>query len=464
MLKKIGVVNAIIYFMVWLASLYLLVTVGAAGRKIALGIFYLDALSALMVFTTATIVLAAAVYSISFIDTDRRLGKFNHSRGLVYYLLFNLFSLSMFLVPLVNNLGLLWVAIELTTLVSSFLVGFYNTKHAVEAAWKYLIICSVGITFALFGTIVFAYALNISTSTNSFNWTDLLAHAGKLDPALVKAAFIFILIGYGTKAGLAPMHTWLPDAHSQAVSPISALLSGVLLKTSIYAILRFGIIAVKCTGWTFYPNLMLGFGLFSLAIAAFFIIVQKDIKRLLAYHSVEHLGIIALGIGLRSDLALFGALFHLFNHAVTKALMFFSAGKVTQTYDSHNMDELPGVSRVLPLTGLAMLIGALALIGFPPSSIFISELLILIAAFKSGNLPAAILFIFFLAVIGGAVLFHFGKVIFGRPPEKKLSSVEAPGLILVYLFLIVFIIGLGIYVPGVFRQCLLSAVEVLKGN
>jgi hydrogenase-4 component F len=259
------------------------------------------------------------------------------------------------------------------------------------------------------------------------------------------------------------MHTWLPDAHSQAISPISALLSGVLLKISLYAILRFGIIVVKCCGWSFYPNLMLIFGLFSLAVAAIFIIVQKDIKRLLAYSSIEHLGLISIGIGLGSDLAIFAALLHLFGHAITKSLMFFGAGKVAQTYNSHELKDISGVSRVLPATGIALLIGALALIGFPPGSIFISELLLVISAISSRNYFTAGALLFFLAIIGGAILFHFGKVIFGKPPEKELSPNESPGLVLTYVFLIVMIIGLGIFVPTIFRHSILSAVAVIKG-
>jgi hydrogenase-4 component F len=465
MIKRLGIVNAAVYSIVWLAALYLLMVVGAGNLKLALGsIFYIDALSAFLIFTTATVTLAAALFSISYIATDLAMGKITTAKALLYYLLFNLFAAAMFLVPTINNLGFLWMAIELTTLISAFLVGFYNTKHSVEAAWKYLIICSVGITIALFGAIIFTFALATATGLKSLNWIDLLAAAKLLNPEVVKVAFIFILIGYGTKAGLAPMHTWLPDAHSQAVSPVSAMLSGVLLKCSLYAILRYGIVVNQCCGTPFFSNLMLSFGLLSLTVACIFIITQKDLKRLLAYSSIEHLGLIAIGIGLNSPLAMFGALLHLFNHAVSKALMFFGAGRVAQAYGTHDLTKISGVSRTLPVTGLALLVGVFALIGFPPSSIFISEFYLISSAFLGGHYLIGGLLLGLLAVIGGALLYHFGKVLFGRPLEQTVSPTEPGSGWLSYIFLLCFIIGLGIFIPAVLRQSLDAAVSVLRGQ
>ncbi|MFA4843471.1 MAG: proton-conducting transporter membrane subunit [Candidatus Margulisiibacteriota bacterium] len=464
MIKRVGTLNAALHFIIWLAALYFLLAVGTGNLKLSWGsLFYADALSALLIFTTATVTLAAALFSVSFIATDLAQGKLTATKALFYYLLFNLFAAAMFLVPLINNLGFLWMAIELTTLISSFLVGFYNTKHSVEAAWKYLIICSVGITLALFGAILFTFALATSTGLPSLNWTDLLASAKLLNPEVVKVAFLFILVGYGTKAGLAPMHTWLPDAHSQAISPVSAMLSGVLLKCSLYAILRYGIVVTQCCGAPFYSNLMLFFGLLSLAVACVFIITQKDLKRLLAYSSIEHLGLIAIGIGLNSPLAMFGALLHLFNHAVSKALMFLGAGRVAQAYGTHDLSEISGISRALPVTGLALLAGIFALIGFPPASIFVSEFYLISAAFVGGHYLIGALLLGLLAVIGGALLYHFGKIIFGRPPEQAVSSIEPIGSWLAYGFLLLFIIGLGIFIPHVLRQSLDAAVSVLRG-
>src|SRR3989339_547493 len=201
MIKRLGILNAAVHFILWMAALYFFIRVGAGNLKLSFGgVLYADALSAFLIFTTATINFAAALFSVSFIATDLILGKITERKALYYYLLFNLFAAAMFLVPLINNLGGLWVAIELTTLISSFLVGFYNTRHSVEAAWKYLIICSVGITLALFGAILFTFALSTATGIKSLNWTDLLAAAKMLNPNIVRIAFIFILVGYGTKA------------------------------------------------------------------------------------------------------------------------------------------------------------------------------------------------------------------------------------------------------------------------
>lgn len=464
MTKYLGRLNAWLHFFVWIAACFFLWKVGAGNLKIMWGnFFYVDALSAFLIFTTATINLAVAIFSDSFIATDISLGKITQKKAIYYYLLFNLFAFAMFLVPLINNLGFLWMAIELTTLISSFLVGFYNTKNSVEAAWKYLIICSVGITLALLGAILFAYALTVATGLKSLNWTDLAASAQMLDPNIIKIAFVFIMIGYGTKAGLAPMHTWLPDAHSQAISPVSAMLSGVLLKCSLYAILRYGIVVSQCCGTQFYSNLMLIFGMFSLVVACIFVITQKDIKRLLAYSSIEHIGLIAIGIGLNSPLAMFGALLHLFNHAVSKALMFLGAGRVAQAYGTHDLEKITGVSQTLPVTGIVLLTGILALVGFPPFSIFISEFYLISAAFIGGHFIIGTLLLFILAIIGSALLFHFNKILFGKPTQQVVSPKEPMSGWLAYAFLLMLIIGLGIFIPTILQKSIMSAVGVLRG-
>jgi len=367
------------------------------------------------------------------------------------------------MVPAVNNLGMLWVAIEMTTLISAFLVGFYNSKESVEAAWKYIIICSVGIIFALLGTILFSYAFSISGLSKSLNWSDIVPVAHILDKDILKVAFIFILVGYGTKAGLAPMHTWLPDAHSQAVAPISALLSGVLLKTAIYAILRFGMIIIKSIGFAYFAHLMILFGVISLVISSGFILVQKDLKRLLAYSSIEHIGIISIGFGLGVPLAIAGALLHVFNHAVTKSLMFFGAGNIVSVYKKHNMNAIRGVLKALPFTGIMMLLGMFALTGFPPFSIFISEIMILIAAFTNGSYVIAALLLFFLSVIFGAFVYHFGKMIFGNLPKGMVVSGEGLSGKLAFLFLFSLICILGIALPFIKKDLLWIAQRLLQG-
>lgn len=443
--RAIGLVNSIGYLLVLLFSLVLLKRTLSSGPAISFfGFIYLDALSAFFIFVISVVAFASALYSIGYIRKDIERGMISAGKAKIYYLLFNLFCFSMFFVPAVNNLGMLWVAIEMTTLISAFLVGFYNKKESVEAAWKYIIICSVGIIFALLGTILFSYAFSVSGLSKSLNWSDMVPVAHILDKNILKIAFIFILVGYGTKAGLAPMHTWLPDAHSQAVAPISALLSGVLLKTAIYAILRFGIIVIHGVGFQYFGNLMILFGVISLIISSSFILVQKDLKRLLAYSSIEHIGIISIGFGLGAPLAIGGALLHVFNHAVTKSLMFFGAGNIVSVYKKHNMNAIRGVIKVLPFTGIMMLIGVFALTGFPPFSIFFSEIMIIIAAFTKGAYLFAAILLLFLAVIFGAFIHHFGKMLFGNLPKGMVQMGEPLSGKLAFLFLTLLICIAGI--------------------
>ncbi|MCX5669055.1 MAG: hydrogenase 4 subunit F [Candidatus Omnitrophica bacterium] len=434
--RFLGIINCLGYLLVLFLSVILLKQIALSGIKESfLGFICLDALSAFFIFVIAVVVFASALYSVGYIKKDINIGAISEKKARTYYLLFNLFCCSMFFVPAVNNLGMLWVSIEMTTLVSAFLVGFYNKKESVEAAWKYIIICSVGITFALLGTILFSYAFSISGLSRSLNWSDMVPVAHILDKNILKIAFIFILVGYGTKAGLAPMHTWLPDAHSQAVAPISALLSGVLLKTAIYAILRFGIIIIKGVGFAYFAHLMILLGIISLIVSSGFILVQKDLKRLLAYSSIEHIGIISIGFGLGTPLACAGALLHVFNHAVTKSFMFFGAGNIVSTYRKHNMNAIQGVIKVLPFTGMMMFLGVFALTGFPPFSVFVSEMMIIIAAFTKGAYLIAVILLLFLAVIFGAFINHFGKILFGNMPKGMVKTTEPLTGKLAFLFL-----------------------------
>ncbi|MCK9604330.1 MAG: hydrogenase 4 subunit F [Candidatus Omnitrophica bacterium] len=462
--KAFGVINSIGYLAVLSAGIFLAKKVIFSGCTYSFfGFIYLDALSAFFIFVISVVSFAASLYSIGYIKRDIRGAIISEEKAKIYYVLFNLFCLSMFFVPAVNNLGMLWVAIEMTTLVSAFLVGFYNTKKSVEAAWKYIIICSVGIIFALLGTILFSYAFSIAGLSKSLNWSDIAPVAHILDKNILKIAFIFILVGYGTKAGLAPMHTWLPDAHSQAVAPISALLSGVLLKTAIYAILRFGIITIKGVGFAYFSHLMILFGIISLVISCCFILVQKDLKRLLAYSSIEHIGIISIGFGLGTPLAIAGSLLHVFNHAVTKSLMFFGAGNIVHAYKKHNMNAIRGVIKALPFTGIMVLAGCFALTGFPPFSIFISELLIIIASFVNGSYLVAASLLLFLAVIFGAFIYHFGRMLFGNLPKGMAVAGEPLSGKLAFLFLFFQICAVGIILVFVKKDLLWITERLFRG-
>ncbi|MFA5143559.1 MAG: hydrogenase 4 subunit F [Candidatus Omnitrophota bacterium] len=462
--KGLGVINFSGHLAAALISLKITYSVVTAKSVIAIGSFlYIDALSAFFLLTISVVDLAASLYSIDYMALDFAAGTISLRKLKTYYALFNLFALSMFLVVVLNNMGLVWVAIEMTTLVSAFLVGFHNDKPSVEAAWKYIIICSVGITLALFGTILFYYAIAMHGGVRTLDWTGMLSVASRLDPRLIKTAFLFILVGYGTKAGLVPMHTWLPDAHSQALSPISALLSGVLLKTAIYAVLRFAVIVNRCAGSAYVSNLLIFFGCLSLVVSAGFILAQKDLKRLFAYSSIEHIGIVCIGLGIGGVMGIYGALLHVFNHAMTKSIIFFGAGKIVKKYKTNNMNMIRGVIKTMPFIGTVVIIAGFALVGSPPFSIFLSEIIIIISAFTKGAYFTSALLLLFIPVIFGGIIFHLSKIIFGRPPEKMTVSGEPLSGKIVFIFLLVLICVMGLKVPSLLNGAIVSATEILKG-
>ncbi|MDD4182877.1 MAG: proton-conducting transporter membrane subunit [Candidatus Omnitrophica bacterium] len=460
-LKALGRINAIGHLSVMLATFYFAIT-----SKLPLnlfGLFYIDALSVFFIFVITIVTFAAALFSIDYINKDVASGNIKEKKAKFYYALFNFFSFSMLLVPMVANLGMVWVGIELTTLASTFLVGFYNNKTSIEAAWKYIIICSVGIIFALLGTIIFYYAVSSAGLAKTLNWHQIVPFSKILGVNIVKIAFLFILVCYGTKAGLAPMHTWLPDAHSQAISPVSAMLSGVLLKTAIYAILRFTVITNNCVGVAYTSNLFILFGIISLIISCGFILVQKRIKRLLAYSSIEHVGIIVTGLGL-GGLGWYGALLHIFNHAVTKSFMFFGAARVVKKYKKDNLNVIKGVLSAMPFCGVMLILGMFAISGMPPFSIFFSELFILISGFTQGRYFISGLVLTLLAIIFGAIVYHLSRILFGKKPQEIDKSAETLSTKLSFLFLLVLMCVVGIKVPIFLNKIILASLEILKGN
>jgi len=458
--KTLGILNAVGYFLVLSGFSWFILKADLPVSFFKF--FYIDALAAFFIFTIAVVTFAAALFSIDYIERDAAGLLISRNKARAYYTLFNLFSLSMFLVPMVTNLAMVWIAIEMTTLTSAFLVGFYNTKASIEAAWKYIIICSVGIIFALFGTIIFYYAAS-NVGVKSLNWLNMVSAGKGMDKNLIKIAFLFILVGYGTKAGLAPMHTWLPDAHSQAISPISALLSGVLLKTAVYAILRFAIITNKCVGINFSSKLFIIFALVSLGVSAGFIIIQKHMKRLLAYSSIEHVGVIFLGLGFGGAIGAYGALFHILNHAVTKSLMFFGAANIIKKYKKDNMNIIRGVVSSMPFTGIMFTLGMFALIGMPPFSIFFSEFLILMAGFGRGLYLASGLYLFFIVLIFGGILYHFSKVLFGDKPDDMKAAKEGLSVKMVFVFLFILMAVLGLAMPAFLNKIIISSIAIIEG-
>jgi hydrogenase-4 component F len=429
------------------------------------GVLYVDALSALLLAVVALVGCAAAMYAVGYLRRDVAEGRLQADQPRWFALWYQLFLATMLAVLLVENLGLMWVAVEATTLASALLVGFYRTELAVEAAWKYLLLCTVGITLALFGVLLIYYAGVRAGAPEEalLSWRTLVALAPSLDPGLVRLAFVFALVGYGTKAGFAPLHTWLPDAHSQAPTPVSAVLSGVLLPCALYAILRFHAIAASTLGPAFSSNLLLLFGVLSAGVAVPFILLQHDLKRLLAYSSIEHIGIVAVAVGIGGPLALFAAGLHLVGHALGKALLFFAAGNIAQRYDTRSMARIRGAASALPLSGSALLAGGLLLAGAPPSALFASELSILAAGFERGQGVAATVLLVCLALIFVGVLFHLGGMALGRGPARLRLGREGMldvGLIGVPLRAIGV---LGLAVPAPLAEALRQAAAVLGG-
>jgi hydrogenase-4 component F len=393
--------------------------VAAHGTISALnGFLRVDALSALVVALIGFVSLVCAVYAVGYFRRDLSEGRITGTQLRHYYVLTPLFVGAMLLVPLADNLGVMWVAMESTTLASVLLVTFYNQKTSFEAGWKYIMIGSVGIALALFGT-VFTYYSAVGVlgpeTHGGMNWSVLVAVADKLNRQAMRLAFIFVLLGYGTKAGLAPMHTWKPDAYAEAPVPAAALLGAGFINCAVYGIIRFDVLAEKCLGHDFPSRLLTGFGLASILVAAPFVLVQRNFRRLLAYSSIDHAGIMVAALGFGGKLGALGAALHMLFHGVTKPLMFFCAGNVQQQFATPYLRKVRGTIRVLPWTGGLFLMATLAVTGTPPFSLFQSEYNILSAAHLADQGWAAALFLGGVVAIFTGFLAHISKLSLGTP-------------------------------------------------
>jgi hydrogenase-4 component F len=376
-------------------------------------LFRVDALSALMVAIITFLGAIAALYAVGYLRAE--FDDAHLSRARLFFALFHLFVFTMLLAVTTDNLGVMWIAIEGTTLATVFLVNLHQTRTSLEAAYKYLILSSVGIALAFIGTALVYYAGAAKTGEIAVNWSALRAAAGSLNPEVVRLAFVFILIGYGTKAGLAPMHTWLPDAHSEAPAPISALMSGVLLNVGLYAMMRFKAVIDAAVGPQFTARLLIGVGLLSLLVAAAFLVRPRNYKRMLAYSSVEHIGIICLGLGFGGYWGVLGALLHVVNHALAKSLLFILSGNILVKYHSAEIRDVRGLLQAAPWTGGLFLAGMFALIGLPPFAPFISEFIIFRAGLESHPWAAAAGVILLVIVFGG-MLASVNRMLYGEPP------------------------------------------------
>jgi len=429
-----------------------------------------DALGRVIETLTSILFLASSFYAVGYLREERSQPHsdfeegflFSNAREASFTGCLLLFLAAMTLVTVSQQLALLWVAVEATTLASAPLIYFHRHHRSLEATWKYLLICSVGIALALLGIFFLAVAAsNPDGSTISLMVRDLRLNARHLNVPWFKAAFVLLLVGYGTKMGLAPFHTWLPDAHSEAPSVASALLSGALLNCAFLGILRAQEICVSGGLADFSGRLLLGFGLLSMAIAAVFISGQTDYKRMLAYSSVEHMGILAVGVGL-GGAAAFGAVLHVINHSLTKAMLFMVAGNLLAVYQSKSTTHVTGALRVLPVSGVLWLLGLFAITGSPPFGPFLSEFTILKAALDQGQVFVAVAYLAILAVILAAMAAPALAMAQGAAGD---NAVVAPGrsiaLSAVPAMLGIAVLAMGIYVPPVLTRALREAAHLL---
>jgi len=378
-----------------------------------------DALSAFMVILIGSVAVLASWFSISYLDAELA-HQHTTARGAhLYGILVNVFIATMVFAVLADNIGVMWVAIEGTTIATAFLVGHRRTRHSLEASWKYVILGSVGIVLAFLGTVLVAYAAtNIGGGTEpSLSWTSLVEIARRLDPGVMRVAVVLLFLGYGTKVGLAPMHTWLPDAHSQSPAPVSALMSGALLSVAFYAILRVKVVADLALGPAFSRVLLVVAGLLSLLVATSLIITQRDYKRLLAYSSIEHMGIVALAAAIGTPLAVSAALLHMLGHGIGKSVVFLGSGEIALADGTTTISGVNGLISRRPLIGVPFGLGLLGLLGLPPFALFPTELAITRAGFAEGLGWVMAVAGMLLLVVFGAVLVHGKQMLLGASDQ-----------------------------------------------
>ena len=432
------------------------------------GALYVDAFNVYLIGLTSLVGFTTSVFSRPYMAHELALRRVTPLRMRLYHGSFQGFMFTMLLALATNNLGVLWVALEGATLATVLLVSLYRTPESIEAAWKYFILCGVGIAQALFGTVLlyFAAARVIPDPDHALQWTVLFAHAAHLEPVIVAIAFIFLLIGYGTKVGLVPMHNWLPDAHSEGPTPMSAVLSGLLLNVALYAVVRLKMIVdvALSAGDLHNPrlagNLMMGFGLLSFIVAGLFLHRQRDIKRLFSYSSIEHMGLMTFAFGLGGPLATFGALLHMTVHSLTKSALFVTVGHACQIAGTQRMEQIRGLIRTQPAVGWGLLFGSVAIAGFPPFGVFTSEFLLLSATMKSWPWLAVPL-LAGLAVAFAGLFRHLHPMVFGAAPAGQAPIVHNPLPLALHLSLVLW---LGLAIPGFLARWFDEATRLISGS
>jgi hydrogenase-4 component F len=425
--------------------------------------FFIDAFNVFLVTLTAFVGLTTALFSRPYMKIEAQHGRLSAGRLRLYHSMYQLFMFTMLLALTTNNLGLMWVAMEAATLSTVLLVTLYRTPASLEAGWKYFILCGVGIAQALFGTMLVYFAAERilgGEGVTALLWTHLDTVKGELEPTVMSLAFVFLLVGYGTKVGLAPLHNWLPDAHAEGPTPISAVLSGLLLNVAIYAVVRCKVLVEGSLQSSLPSQMLMGFGLTSVVLAAFFLWRQRDIKRLFAYSSIEHMGIITFAFGMGGPVANFAALLHMTVHSLTKSAIFFAVGHATQKTGSQLIENIRGLITLSPTVGWGLMLGSLAILGMPPFGVFASEFLILTTAMREQPWATPIL----LLALGVAFAAIFGKVqpmVFGETTARRLP--HPPALLPVFVHLAI-VLMLGLYVPPYLADWYREAALLIGGQ
>ncbi len=424
--------------------------------------FFIDPLNVFLVTLTAFIGLTTAIFSRPYMRIEQDRGKMTPSRMRLYHSMYQLFSFTMLLGFTANNLGIIWVAMEAATLSTVLLVSVYRTSASLEAAWKYFILCGVGIAQALFGTILLYMAADkvLGAENATLLWTNLNEIKGQLDPTIITLAFVFLLIGYGTKIGLVPLHSWLPDAHAEGPTPVSAVLSGLLLNVAMYAVLRCKVLTDGALGTQMAGQLMMGFGLLSVVVAAFFLSRQKDVKRMFSYSSIEHMGLITFAFGMGGPVANFAGLLHMTVHSLVKSAIFFTVGHATQKAGTQVMSEIRGLIKVNPTVGWGLMLGVMAILGMPPFGVFASEFLILTTAMREQPWATPFLFLA-LGVAFASILSRVLPMVFGEETQLK-PLLHPPALIPVFVHLGLALM-LGLYIPPYLNGWYVQAAAMLGG-
>ncbi len=455
-------INVAFSFLTFLASTFLTAKVVAHGPMFALDKqFFIDSLNVFLVTLTALIGFTTSIFSRPYMRIEEERGKMTPNRMRLYFSMYQLFNCCMLLALTTNNMGILWVAMEAATLTTVLLVSVYRTPASLEAAWKYFILCGVGIAQALFGTILLYMAAQrvIGHGLNPLLWTNLNASKAHLNPVIMSLAFVFLLVGYGTKVGLAPLHNWLPDAHAEGPTPISAVLSGLLLNVALYAVIRCKVLTDGALGNHFAGHLMIGFGLLSVLVAAFSLLRQKDIKRMFSYSSIEHMGLMTFAFGIGGPIANFAGLLHMTVHALTKSAIFYAVGHAAQKAGSQMMDQIRGLIKISPTVGWGLMMGTLAILGMPPFGVFASEFLILTSAMR--QLPwATPILLLGLGVAFGAIFSRVQPMVFGETTMKRLPHPPALLPVFVHLGLVLM---LGLYIPTYLNTWFLQAARIIGG-